>query len=258
MSVVKSIFLKETKGFFKSPSFYIVAFLVTGIMSWVFPIVLSEFATQLASMRFQQGVPGQAGNIHYAVFLRHLSNLNLILIFVVPALTMRLLAEEKKMRTMDLLMTTPITSLHIVLGKFLAATTAVFFICLLALSYPVATSVMASFYWMPLLVAFLGIFLTGVVYVSMNLFCSAMTSSSILAYVMAVILNIGVWFVGLGVEVADSSWARSVFEHISLNAHLIGLVEGVVRTSSLVFLVSLIGLFIFLCERVIEASRWRS
>lgn len=256
-SVTWSIFLKETKGFFKSPNFYIVCFLCASIFSWVFPISLNMFVQTLQNYMFQPGVPQEQLNIHYGVFLRHLSQLNLLLIFVVPALTMRLFAEEKKMRTFDLLLTSPVTSAQIVVGKYLAALVAVFAICALATIYPIGTAMMTPVNWSTLVIASMGIFLVAAVYASMNLFCSALTESAIVAYVMAVIFNVAIWFIGIGVEVVDSSWARQVFEHISLNQHLGGLVEGTIRTSGLVFILSLIFLFGFLTERVVESNRWR-
>jgi hypothetical protein len=91
----------------------------------------------------------------------------------------------------------------------------------------------------------------------MNIFCSALTESAIVAFVMAFIFNVGIWFLAIGVEIVDSSMARQIFEHIALNQHLSNLVEGTVRTSSVVFILSLVFLFCFLTERVVEASRWR-
>lgn len=257
MNAVMTIFRKEAKGFFANPTFYVICFLLTLIFSWVYPIQLNLFAKLLENYVLQQGVPLQQLNIHYGVFLRQLSYLNLFLIFVVPSLTMKLIAEEKKMRSFDLLLTSPVTSLQIVLGKYLAALSAVGVIVLLALSYPVATGLFAQIVWGPLFVAFFGIFLVGSVYVAMNLFCSSLTESALISYVMSVILNVSVWFIGIGAEVVDGEAGRKIFEHMSLNAHLSSLVEGTIRSNSLVFLLSLIGLFIFLCERVVEANRWR-
>jgi ABC-2 type transport system permease protein len=180
-----------------------------------------------------------------------------MLIFIVPALTMRLLAEEKKLRTYDLLLTSPVTSLEIVAGKYLAVLGAIVGIIVISLLYPIVTSLMASVQWVPLLVSFFGIFLVAAVYAAMNLFCSALTESIIVAYVMSVIFNVAIWFIGVGVEVVDSPTARQIFEHISLNNHLSGLVEGTIRSSGLVFFISVIALFGFLAERVVESSRWR-
>ncbi len=257
MSGSMVILKKELKGFYFNPTYWIICFLVSLVFSWIYPLQLYGFAQLLMNYVAQQGIPANQLNIHYGVFLRQLSYLNLILIFVVPALTMKLFAEEKKLRTFDLLLTSPVTSLQIVLGKYLAALGAVAGIVILALSYPVATAALAKLNWGPLLVAFLGIFIVGAVYAAMNLFCSALTENSLVAYVMSVILNVSIWFIGIGAEVVDSEIARKIFEHVSLSTHLSSLVEGTIRTNGLVFFGSLIVLFCFLAERVVESSRWR-
>lgn len=248
---------KDLRAFFFSPVFYIVAFLCTLMLSWIFPIQLAQFSEMAKNMMFQQGIPKQNLNIHYGVFLRQLSYLNLMLILIVPALTMRLISEEKKMHTFDLLLTSPVTSVQIVLGKFVAALGAVFGIVMLAYLYCAWTGFFAEFSWPLLTVAFLGLFLVGGVYAAMDLFCSSLTESALGSFVMAVIMNISIWFVGIGAEVSDSQVMRQFFEHISLNGHLSAFVEGTIRTSALVFLMSIMGLFVFLAERVVESNRWR-
>lgn len=257
MRAVLAIFSKEFKGFLFNPNFLIVCGLCATVLSWVYPNQLAMFSSDLNNHVFAQQMPPQQLNIHYAVFLRHLSYLNLLLILIVPALTMRLFAEEKKMRTFDLLLTSPISSAQIVAGKYLAALAAVFTIILIAYVYPATTGLFAKINWTTLTVAFLGIFLVAAVYAAMNLFCSSLTESAIVAYVMAVVFNILIWFLGMGVEVVDSNVARSVFEHISLNQHLAAIVEGTVRTTSLVFFFSIVFLFTFMSERMVEANRWR-
>ncbi|WP_347358152.1 ABC transporter permease [Bdellovibrio sp.] len=257
MSGTLVIFKKELKGFYFNSTFWMICFLVSLVFSWVYPIQLNLFSQLLMNYVMQQGVPQNQLNIHYGVFLRQLSYLNLLLIFVVPALTMKLFAEEKKLRTFDLLLTSPVTSFQIVMGKYLAALGAVGGIVLLALLYPVATSTLATVNWGPLLIAFLGIFLVGGVYAAMNLFASSLTENSIVAYVASVIFNVSIWFIGIGTEVVDGERARKIFEHVSLSSHLSGLVEGTVRTNGLIFFLSIIVLFCFLAERVVESSRWR-
>ncbi|MEK6773643.1 MAG: ABC transporter permease [Bdellovibrionota bacterium] len=248
---------KELKGFLGSPNFYLIAFLFTLIFSLTYSLSLSQFIRNMSAMVAAPGVPSQQMNIHYGVFLRLLSYLNLMLIFVVPALTMKLFAEEKKLRTFDLLLTSPVTSLHIVFGKFFAALGVVFVLVFLAFLYPLATATFATVQWGPLIVAYLGIFLVGAVYAAMNLFCSSLTESILIAYVASVLLNISIWLVGMGVEAVDGQTARQIFEHISLNTHLAGLVEGTIRSSAIIFLFSICALFVFLCERVVESNRWR-
>lgn len=251
------ICIKELKGLFTSPLFYVISLLMTGMMSFNFYLGLKVFAmTQKASML--GGAEGVGGNIHYEVFVRHISVLNLILIFLIPALTMRLLAEERKLKTFDLLLTSPVTAAEIVLGKYMATLVAVFVLMLLGLIYPISSRVVTQFAWGPLLISFAGIFMLASVYSAVSLFCSSLTEQSLIAFVTAVIFNIVLWFIGAGAEVADSQWARNVYEHISLNTHLTALLQGTIRTNALVFFGSLVAFFVFLTERVVESSRWRS
>jgi len=257
MKKIWAIFKKETRGFLLNPNFLIVCALVATILSWVFPSNLKTFDMQIKSSAYSGALASQAMNIHYGVFLRHLSYVNLMLILVVPALTMRLFSEEKKMRTFDLLLTSPITSMQIVIGKYLSALVSVFAILFIAFLYPAATAIFAKLNWGTLIVAFCGIFLVASVYAAMDMFCSSLTESAIVSYVMAVIFNVSIWFVGVGVDIVDNPDVRSFFEHISLNQHLSAMVEGTVRTTGLVFFASLVFFFCFLAERVVEANRWR-
>ncbi|MGZ3774762.1 MAG: ABC transporter permease [Pseudobdellovibrionaceae bacterium] len=257
MSGTLTIFKKELKGFYLNPTFWVICFLISLVFSWVYPIQLNLFSQLLTNYVMQQGVPQNQLNIHYGVFLRQLSYLNLLLIFVVPALTMKLFAEEKKLRTFDLLLTSPVTSLEIVMGKYFAALGAVAGLVVLALLYPIVTSSLATVNWAPLIIAFSGIFLVGGVYAAMDLFASSLTENTIVAYVSSVIFNVSIWFIGIGAEVVDSEKGRKIFEHVSLSSHLSSLVEGTVRTNGLIFFVSIIVLFCFLAERVVESSRWR-
>ena len=164
MSQVLAIAKKETRGFYLSPTFYVVCFLCAAIFSWVYPNVLNKFAEALSAVVFQPDIPKQTLNIHYQVFLPQLNILNLILIFVVPAFTMRLFAEEKKLRTFDLLLTSPVTSAQIVGGKFLATMAAIFGLCFLSFLYPAMTAVFTEINWTVLIIAFLGIFVVGGVF----------------------------------------------------------------------------------------------
>lgn len=249
---------KEIKGFLTAPTFYVIAFLFTLMFSMTYSLYLSQFIEMARQLVNTPGIPAQQANIHYGVFLRQLSYLNLMLIFVVPALTMKLFAEEKKMRTFDLLLTSPITSWQIVFGKYLSALAVIFILVFLSFVYPMFTSIFAKFQWGPLLIAYLGIFLVGAVYAAMNLFSSSLTESVLISYVISVLLNISIWLLGIGAEVTDNDSFRKVFEHISLNTHLAALVEGTIRTNGLIFLVSVVALFLFLGERVVESHRWRA
>ncbi len=258
MKLVWVIGKKELKGFFFTPTFYFIAFLIAVIMSFLFPVHFARFS-QMAQYAQPGMGAGQQANIHYGLYLPHLSYLNLVLIFIVPALSMKLFAEEKKLKTFDLLLTSPVTSWQLVVGKFIGVAGAILGVMILALLYPLITLMFVDkIHWPSLILAFGGIYGLSLIYASMNLFCSSLTESVLIAYVMSVILNVSIWFVGIGVEAVDSQWARQFFEHISLSTHLSGLVEGTLRIQSLIFFITAIGLFLFLAERVVESHRWRA
>lgn len=252
------IFKKEMAGYFLSPLFYFISFLMTSLLSIMFGISLDRFNYTATNAMMQLGTAPQQQNIHYAVFLPHLSLVNLMMIFLVPALCMRLLAEEKKMRTFDLLLTSPVSSLTIVLGKYLATLVTIFGLLVVTMIYPVITSHMVDFNWGPTLIAAFGIFLVSSVYAAMNLFASSLTDNGLIAFVLSIVFNLAIWFIGALNESFDNPTSKKILEHLSINTHLAGMIEGTIRTSGLVFIFSLIFLFCFLSERVIESSRWRS
>jgi ABC-2 type transport system permease protein len=252
------IYKKEVKSLFLSPTFYMMCVPLCVIFGWNFGNAIATFAQASSMAMMQQGVSPQQTNIHYGVFLRHLSVVNLILILIVPAITMRLISEERKLRSFDLLLTSPVTSFDIVFGKFMAGLTGLFGVLAVAFVYPLSTAMLTTFQWPPLIIASLGIFLVGGVYVAMNLFCSSLTESSLIAFVGSIVMNISIWFIGQALEHAESSGLRSVLEHLSMSTHLSGIVEGTIRSQGIVFLVSVMVLFVFLSERVVESMRWRA
>lgn len=224
----------------------------------MFSIALDRFNALSTNSMMQLGVSPQQQNIHYSVFLPHLSLVNLLMIFFIPALCMRLLAEEKKMKTFDLLLTSPVTSLEIVLGKYLATLVAILGLILVAMIYPLISRQMTEFAWAPTVIAAFGIFLVSAVYAAMNLFASSLTENSLVAFILSIMFNLFIWFVGALNESFDQPVIKKILEHLSINTHLAGLIEGTIRTSGLIFILSLIFLFCFLTERVIESSRWRA
>jgi len=256
MKAIYVIFKKELAGYFKSPLFYFLCFMMTILLSIMFSISIEKFAQSSSNAMLQFGVTPQMLNIHYAVFLPHLSIVNLIFIFLVPALTMKLLSEEKKMKTFDLLLTSPISSLSIVLGKYFATLVTIFALIGVSFIYPLVSSRVFDFDWGPTIVSALGIFLVASVYVAMNLFASSLTDNGLISFVLSIVFNLSIWFIGALNESFDNPSTKAVLEHISLNTHLAGLIEGTIRTNGLIFFFSLIFLFCFLTERVIESSRW--
>lgn len=255
MRAILTIAGKDIKNLLASPLFYIISGLCTILWSYSYMRNLLAFAEQ--SKNYMH--PGmEAGmNLQREVFMMHISQINLLFIFVVPALTMRLLAEEKRMRTYDLLLTAPISATQIALGKFFAGWGTVAVITAISFLYPLATRLVAEFPMAPLLSAYVGVLLVSGAYVAVGLFASSLTESIVLSVVMGLIFNILLWFISQGFGGDTSPLLSAVLEYMSIGQHFLNFILGNIQLKSVVFLVSLIGLFVFLTQRVIESSRWR-
>lgn len=254
MRAVLTLAGKDLRNLLTSPLFYVISALCTILWSYSYLRNLLMFAER--SRVYMQPGMDTGMSLQRDVFLMHISQINLLYVFVVPALTMRLLAEEKRFRTYDLLLTSPVSATQIALGKFVAGLGAVSALTFISFLYPLATRAVAEFPVAPLLSAYLGVILVSGAYVAVGLFASSLTESIMLSVVMGLIFNILLWFVSQGAG-EGGGWVSSVLEYMALGQHFLGFIMGAVKLNSLVFLVSIIGLFVFLTQRVIESSRWR-
>jgi len=254
MKNILTIAGKDFKNLVTSPMFCFIAALCSVLWSFTFLRSLIMFAENTQAM-FNPG--GQTPSLQMTVFLTHISQINLLFIFIVPALTMRLIAEEKKLRTYDLLLTAPITATEIALGKFFGAFGAVLLLVLLSALYPLGTRLITTFSMAPLFAAYLGVVLVAGTYVAIGVFASSLTQSVVLSVVMGLIFNLFLWFLSQGAESSTGLYMTSILEHLSIGDHFMSYIRGSIRIKSLVFMLSCMGLFVFLTQRVVESSRWR-
>jgi len=157
-----------------------------------------------------------------------------------------------------LLLTSPIQSFQIVAGKFMALFSVVFSITFLACIYFIISRRMFEFLWAPTLIAAFGILLVGAVYSAISLFASSLTENTMISFSLGIVFNISLWVLGGLSDIFEGPIAKPIFEQISLNQHLQIMIEGVLKTNGLIFFASLIFLFCFLTERIIESARWRA
>ena len=254
MRAVFTIAGKDFRTLLTSPLFYIISGLCSVL--WGYTYLRSMFMFAARSSSPQAAMQG-AMNFQQEVFFPLISSANLLFVFVVPALTMRLLSEEKRQRTYDLLLTSPVTATQIALGKFLAGFGGVAALTAICFLYPVMSRAVAAFPAGPVLSAFLGVLLVSGIYVALGLFASSLTESVMLSVVLGLIFNIMLWFISQGLGDSMPPWLMTIFENMSLGQHFINFIQGAIKLHSLVFMVSVITLFVFLTQRVIESSRWR-
>ena len=248
-------FTKDFKQTLISPVFFLMAGFSSAIWGFIFPRKIFEFARYAGAPSFS----GQGGyNIYETVFINHISTTHLLLLLIAPAVTMRLLAEEKKLKTFDLLLSSPITSTQIVLSKFFAGWLSVLILVLLSLSFPLITSFFIDFNMNLLFSAYGSVALLMAVYTALGLFSSALTSSILLSVFLGAAFNVALHFVGLGGQFSDNPLYSAVMEYVSVSTHLSHFFRGNVNTSSLLFFIITAGFFIFLSQKMVESSRWRS
>ena len=248
---------KDFKYLTISPLFFIWTGISFIFLSYIFPRDLFRFASAYIMPVFGPA-SNQEKNIHFDVFIAHISYLNLILLFAVPILAMKLLAEEKRNHTFDLLMSSPLSSLQMVLGKYLSLLMLLALFLLLSLVYPLSTSFFTSIPFGPLFSSYLGLFFLAGVYAAIGLFASSLSRSLFLSAFMGMILNIGLWFISQGQNFKGHPLFTGIMDYLSLSQHLTHFIKGSFVISSFVFFFSLIVFFLFLVFKVVEIARWRS
>jgi ABC-2 type transport system permease protein len=246
---------KDLHVFFSRPLFYVLAGVCALLWSPIYIYSFGEFLSQLVST---MGRDGEYISFQNRVVLDFVSLVNFLLLLFVNGITMVLVTEEKKNHTFDLLMTSPIRSWQIVAAKFSAGYIVVSMLLLISLLYPVTTSFFGHIHWQPLLSSYLGLFLFSAVYVAIGVFASSVTKSLLVAFLISLILNLALWFIGgIGAQVASTDGLLHFFEYINLEPIFKNFNTGVIRLSSVVFLLSLAFFASVAAERTIETSRWR-
>lgn len=256
MRNIATLIGKEMKLYFISPIAYVVAAVFLLVSDYLFYnqiLFYSSLSTQM--IRFQGNAPQL--NIHQAVFRPTFLNMSIILLLIMPLLTMRLFAEEKKGRTTELLLTSPLTITEIVLGKFLAAWLIYLLLLGFTLHMPLLLGIFTQISWKPLLASYLGLALMGGIFLSIGLFASSLTENQIVAAVIAFGILIGFWLIGLSAQNVEGTAGGEVVKYLSLLDHLDNFVKGLIDTRDLTYFVSMTTLGLFLTHRVIESQRWK-
>lgn len=246
---------KDLRNLFLSPLFYGIAGLCSIAWTLVYFLGLKDFA-QASMMSAMQG-GGEGASLHFVVFARHISLVNLVMIFAVSAMSIRLFTEERRAQTMALLLTSPVTATQITLGKFLAGLLGAWALVGVSFLYPLSLRIFAEFDWGPLIASYIGLMLITGCYVAVGMFASCLTENAVMSVVMSLIFNVMLWFIGALSDASQEPALTKLFEHLNVGAHFIGFIKGGISVASVTFFVSVIVLMAFLTQRVVESNRWR-
>ena len=256
MRSMLAIMGKELRVLFTSPMAYVVTavfILITGYL--YYNIVLFASTQSMQIMRVQGALPQI--NLNDLIFRPTFHNMAVILMLTLPLITMRLLAEEKKIKTIELLMTSPVPIFAIVMGKYLAAM-AVFTLMLgLTVYMPLLMWYYGSIQWLPILTGYLGIWLLGGVFIAVGLLASSLTENQIIASFIGFGAVLILWLIGwLSQGMADSPLGPFL-TFLSIGEHTENFIKGMIDTGDLVYQASLILLGLFITHRVLESQRWK-
>ena len=230
---------RELSALFFSP----VAYLVLGVFAFI--------ATGFFIRTFGSSAPAE--------LRQQFSWLVWLLVFIAPAISMRLLSEELRSGTIELLMSAPLNDTQVVIGKWLGAM--VFYLALMLplVVHAIVLETVANPDYGPIISGLLGLVLVGGLYIAIGLAVSAATDSQLIAYLITVLiaglLTIGVYLI---VDAAwVQPWMREALYYINVNQQYGDFAKGLIDTSHFVFFLSGIALFLFLAVMVLQSRRWR-
>ncbi len=236
MSNVWPIFKRELRAYFDSPTAYVVIIVFLLVTGWFF--TTNFFMAAQADMRVAFGI------------------IPFIFIFITPAITMRLISEERKSGTMELLVTMPITDAEIILGKYLASVALLAAMLIPTVCYPITISFLGDMDAGPLIGGYLGLLLMGAGYLAIGTFGSSLTESQVVAFIISWLM-VFIFFLLDKILFILPSWMVTPVEYMSIEYHFQNIARGVIDTRDIIYYLSLIALALLMAARSLAARRWR-
>lgn len=232
---IAPIFRREIRSYFNSPVAYVVMVVFLAIIGWFFTNAL--FLANVASLRLVfELVP-------------------LVFLFFVPAITMRLLAEEKKSGTLELLTTRPVRDVEIVLGKFLAAWALVGAALIPTLIYVVTLLSIGDIDLGPVFTGYLGLLLMGGVYVALGVLASSLTENQIVAFIVSFLMVFALFMMDKVLLYVPQMFITTL-EFLAIDYHFSSIARGVIDSRNIIYFASLIGFSLMMATVSLERRKW--
>jgi ABC-2 type transport system permease protein len=235
MSKIWAIAKREVRSYYLSTIAYIIMGVFIFLASYFFNLILAY--SRLADIR---GV---------------IQNMNVIFMFLAPIITMKLLSEEKKLGTMELLYTSPITVTEVVLGKYLASLIMFGVLFVLTLQFPLIISIVATPEKGPMLTSYLGFFFMGATFMAVGIFASSLGENQLVAAVLGFGMLLMFWIIGWAGDLVGGG-AGNWISSLSVMNHFEDFLRGVIDVSNIFYYLGMIFLFLFLTVQRLEWKRW--
>ena len=245
---------KELRSYFASP----MAYIIIGLFALLFGVFFNAFLQAFLEESQRSAMMGGGGamNVNDRMIRGVLLNAAIIILFVMPMITMRTYAEEKRSGTIELLLTSPLTDVQIILGKFLGAM-GLFAAMLLVTMLDIAILFrLGNPEWKPIATGYLGLLLMGGCFVSVGLLISSLTKNQIVAGFMTFAVFLLLWIINWFGEGAGPT-GRAVLSFLSITEHLDDFTRGIIDTKHVVYYLSFITFGLFLTAKSVDSERWR-
>jgi ABC-2 type transport system permease protein len=236
MSTATTVARREIRAYFNSPVAYIVVTVFMLIAGYLFFSQL--FLEKQAELR---------GYFNLAP---------LIFTFIMPAITMRLIAEEKGSGTLEMLITMPVRDWEVVLGKFLAGMAMLAAIVGMTLFYALTLSLVGPVDRGPVITGYLGLLLMGGAYVGIGVMASSLTRNQIVAFILAFAISFALFIFGQVTQLAPE-WLAPILAYLSMGNHFEALSRGVIDSRDVVFYLSVMVISLVIATVSLESRKWK-
>ena len=261
MQNMLAVYKRELGSYFTSQIFYIISAVFIFVIGNMYKNVFFEFAQKSMQLLKYAWNYGDA-NLNFinvnVVSMQTFQYMNFILLLIVPLLTMRLYAEEKKSGTMELLMTSPITTTQVLIGKFLSCFTIYSFMVMLTVAFMVILNIQANGQLdvRPVLSSYAGTLLLGAALIPIGMFASSLTENQIIAAVISLSIMLGLWVLIFSSQFFNPPYNELV-AFISLPEHLESFSLGFIGVKHIVYYISMSLFWLVLTGLSVESARWR-
>lgn len=234
---VTAIMIRELRGYFTSPLAYVTTAIFLLVSGFLFAIVVNA----------QQNATNAARDLGF--------NLGIVLLFFAPALTMRLIAEEKRVGTIEMLLTAPVRDTEVIVGKFLGAMTLLLAMLALTLYFPLFLTFLGDPDRGGLIALYGGLILMGGLFIAIGIFTSSLTQNQVVAAVICFVLLLIFW-IGSSAGPFLPSGLSDIVKYLGVIEHFIDFTKGIIAMNNVIYYVSGIILFLFLAIRGLESRTW--
>jgi ABC-2 type transport system permease protein len=243
---------RELRSYFSSP----MAYIVIGFFLLPFGVFFFLYLQAFVKQSLQMAQYGGAMNVNQQVVRYVLQNASVIILFIMPMITMRTYSEEKRSGTIELLLTSPLSDVEIILGKFFGALGLYVAMLAVTLLYIGILFVYGNPEWRPIVAGYLGLLLMGGAFVSIGLLISSTTNNQIVAGVVTFVVFLLLWIVGWFADSAGPT-IGPITSYLSITEHFDDFSKGIIDSKHVVYYLSLITFGLFLTAKSVDTERWR-